>query len=80
VVFLAIYLGLIWEPEPAEEISSGYLVWVWLATPIAAYLAAVVATVRRRTRRVGQGMLIGLTVLLPVVVAVGFYIAVGGSP
>jgi hypothetical protein len=84
VAFLAIYLGLIWVPPEdhysySEADDSAFWVGLWLATPVAGYLAAFVAIVRRSTRRVGQGMLIGLTLLLPVVVAVGFGITVSNS-
>jgi hypothetical protein len=40
-----------------------------LVTATLGYVAAIAATIRRRTRRVGQGMLIGLTVLLPLTYA-----------
>jgi hypothetical protein len=40
--------------------------WVWLvfAVPLAGYLVALVATVRRSSWHFGQGMLGGLTLLL----------------
>jgi hypothetical protein len=41
--------------------------WFWLGLvlpPAAGYLVAIVATVRRPSRHFGQGMLIGLTMLL----------------
>jgi hypothetical protein len=67
-----------YQPYALEPVWEG----LTLATPAAGYLAAVVLTVRRGTRRLGQGMLIGLTALLPVAFAATFAIVFntyGGS-
>ncbi|MEP6665860.1 MAG: hypothetical protein ABJA81_05380 [Nocardioidaceae bacterium] len=42
------------------------LKWLTIATPVAGYLAATGLVVTRTLRRLGVGMLIGLTLALPV--------------
>ena len=53
---------------------------MWLAIPLAGYLAATLVTLLRSTRRVGQGMVIGLTVTLPFAIAIVFGISSSNSP
>jgi hypothetical protein len=79
------YLGLA-QPWDVDALYSAnhdepslFWWWLWLTIPIAGYLAAIVATLRLSTRRVGQGMLIGLTLMLPVVIAVGVGIGMSYS-
>ena len=50
--------------------------WPWLAIPMVGYVVAIVATVRPTTRNFGQGMLLGLTLLL----LVGFVLLVNLIP
>jgi hypothetical protein len=51
-----------------------------LAIPPLGYLVAIVLTVRRSTRRLGQGMLVGLTLTLPMALASLFGFFVSRSP
>ena len=66
------------EPEyyPAESETAlrDSLYLLWLATPVVGYLVAAVATVRRSARRFGQGMLVGLTLLMPVAAYLTYWI------
>ena len=39
---------------------------------VGGYLAAIILTIQRSTRQLGKGMLVGLTVMLPVAVGVAF--------
>lgn len=69
-----------WQ-DPYEEVRVGWvglpLWWSALAIPAVGYIAAVTMTVRRSTTRLGQGMLIGLTVIMPGAVAIlfGFFMS-----
>jgi len=53
-------------PDDSAFWSSDLLEWVAFAIAVAGYRVAIVLTVQRSSRRWGQGMLIGLTVMLPV--------------
>jgi ABC-type Mn2+/Zn2+ transport system permease subunit len=79
--FLVSFLMSLNDPY-LDEPSDREILWsfVWLAIPLAGYLAATLVTVLRSTRRVGQGMLIGLTVTLPFAIAIVFGISVSNSP
>jgi hypothetical protein len=73
---------LIWASPSAysdEPAVSAILSLLWLAIPVTGYLVAIVATVRRPTRHFGQGMLLGLTLLMPVAFAAWFGILVSNS-
>lgn len=61
-----------YDHENDPSYSSSSLGWLTVSLPAVGYVAAIVLTVRRSTRRLGQGMLIGLTVMVPV----GFGVAV----
>lgn len=65
-IFVMYLQVTIWADDPDDEERSEFWLWPWLAIPVAGYLIASVATARRSTRRFGQGMLLGLTALLPV--------------
>ena len=85
LVWLAAFLVTFWMPynDPyGDDPPDWWIFWnfVWLVIPLAGYLAATLVTILRSTRRVGQGMLIGLTVTLPFAVAIVFGVAVSNSP
>jgi hypothetical protein len=50
-------------PMPFYE---SYLLWLSVAILVVGYAAAVVLAVRHTTRRLGVGLLVGITLLLPV--------------
>jgi hypothetical protein len=66
---------VIWR-DPYEEVRLGRLGttlwWSALAIPVVGYISASAMTMRGSTTRVGQGMLIGLTVMMPAAVAILF--------
>lgn len=66
--------------EDAGTALGAFMGWSALAMPPMGYLAAIVFTCRRSTRRMGQGMLIGLTLTLPMALALLFGIFVSRSP
>ena len=71
-----------WRDPYAEADSSRVGVILWLsalAIPVGGYTVAIVMTSRRSTTRIGQGMLMGLTILLPVAFAVLFGIGMSRS-
>lgn len=54
--------------------------WTALALPVVGYAAAVVMTARHSTTRLGQGMLIGLTITMPAALVLLFGFFMGMSP
>ena len=65
-----------------EDSGTGlglFMEWLALALPPLAYVAAIVLTVRRSTTRLGQGMLIGLTMMLPLAFVILIGIGVSQS-
>jgi hypothetical protein len=82
VAFVATILANpdVWS-DPYDEDSGTalgvFMGWSALDMPPLGYLAAIVFTVRRSTRRLGQGMLSGLTLTLPIAVALlfGFFVS-----
>jgi hypothetical protein len=58
LVFFLMSLNDPYQDEPSDR--EIFWLFVWLAIPLAGYLAATIVTVLRSTRRVGQGMLLGL--------------------
>jgi hypothetical protein len=52
----------------AMSFGESFLMWLAIAIMAIGYALAIVMTVRRATRRLGVGMLVGITVTLPVVV------------
>lgn len=81
LAFLATFLFFLMSfNDPYLDDSPGYsIVWL-LAIPVAGYVAAMLAAVLRSTRRVGQGMLIGLTLMLLVAIGAAYGIGVSNSP
>jgi hypothetical protein len=85
VVFVATILANpdVWNTsydEDAGTVLGAFMGWSALAMPTLGYLAAIGFTGRRATRRLGQGMLIGLTLTLPMALALLFGIFVSRSP
>jgi hypothetical protein len=62
------------EARADEGGISAFWFLLCFAIPVAGYLFSIVATVRRSSRRFGQGMLLGLTLLVLVGFAVVFLI------
>jgi hypothetical protein len=80
-IWLAFYLTSLNDPYSYDPSDREIFWWfAWLASPIAGYLAATLVTMPRSTRRVGQGMLLGLTVTLPFAIAIVFAIGASSSP
>jgi hypothetical protein len=79
-ISLAFFLMSLDDPY-LDEPSDREVFWslVWLALPMAAYLGATLMTVLRSTRRVGQGMLLGLTATLPFAIVILFAIGASNS-
>lgn len=51
---------------PGPSVWQQVLLWSMLAIPTCQYLAAILLVIRKPTRQLGQGLLIGMTVTLPV--------------
>ena len=74
VIVIAFLLGLESLADPADQTGEGLGDGVagvgrfpaLFVIAAIGYLAAVAAAKRRRTRQVGEGMLVGLTVMFPV--------------
>ena len=56
----------------AGHLGDHFLPATTLALPVIGFLVAIAMTVRRSTRRVGQGMLMGLALMLPAAVVIDF--------
>jgi hypothetical protein len=84
VVFLGAVLlnPSIWR-DPYEDARVGWvgltLLFSALAVPVVGYLTAAVLTRRHATTRLGQGMLIGLTVTMPAAVLFMFGVVMSRS-
>jgi hypothetical protein len=65
VAFIAALVPLVSDPYSEATASAPAM----LLISAVGYFAAIAATIGRRTRRVGQGMLLGLTTMLPVAFA-----------
>ena len=69
---LLLALFVLYEVDARSHVGGLPLFWfiMWFALAVTAYLVAIVVTARRSTRRFGQGMLLGMTVLPLIGVAV----------
>jgi hypothetical protein len=65
--------------EDSGTALGAFMEWLALSLPLLGYVAAIVLTVRRSTRRLGQGMLIGLTLILPLAFVITIGMAVSQS-
>ena len=87
IVTAAFLVAVMFNPDVWSEAGEGSgspvglaMWWTALALPVVGYAAAAVMAARHSTTRLGQGMLIGLTITMPAALVLLFGFFMGMSP